>query len=97
MSPADLLGLAGSVLSVVLWWPQALRTWRMRHDPQSLVCLSATTQLLVVVNALVWAFYAVQTGAFWSGVPGLVNLPLAGWTAWHVSRARRLVAARAPV
>lgn len=86
---ADLVGLAGSFVSVVLWLPQARRTWRVRHDAAALAGLSAGTQWLLVLNASIWLLYAWLAHAHWVGVPGLVTLPLALGTIWLVGRSRR--------
>lgn len=86
---ADLIGLVGSVISTVLWWPQARTTWAARHDASALIGLSLGTLSLLVLNALVWGIYAIWTGAWFSGVPGLINLPLALWMFVIVLRARR--------
>lgn len=85
----EVMGLSASVVSVVLWWPQAVRTWRLRADAEALAGISIGTQLLLACNALLWAGYGLATGAFWVAAPGLINLPLAVWTTWLVDRSAR--------
>lgn len=85
----DALGFAATVISFALWLPQALSTYRNRHDAQALSGLSVGTFVLVLVNATLWGLYAVLTGAFWAGAPGIVNFPLAAWTLWLIWRSRR--------
>lgn len=88
----NLLGLIASTISFVMWLPQARSTWRHRNSPTELAGISMGTQLLVLVNATVWGIYAVITGAYWSGAPGLVNLPLALLNIYLITRARQLSA-----
>lgn len=85
----NLLGFVAASISFVMWLPQARATWRHRHNPVELAAISLGTQFLVLVNATVWAIYAVLTEAYWSGAPGLVNLPLALLNIYLVLSARR--------
>lgn len=87
----NLLGLTASIISFVLWFPQAMQTWRVRNDPQAMAGISVGTQWLLVANAIIWASYAVLAHAWWSGVPSLVNLPLALGTLYLIYRTRRLL------
>ena len=77
MNVAEVVGFLGSAVSFVLWLPQAGLAWRNRHDRRALAGLSLGTFILVLCNAALWAAYAVLTKAWWVGVPGLVNAPLA--------------------
>lgn len=89
----DAIGFAASVISFVLFLPQAQRTWQMRKNPQALRGVSLGTQWFVLCNATLWGVYAVITSAFWVGAPGIVNAPLAIAQLVLVSRARRVIAA----
>lgn len=82
------VGLAGTVLSFTLFVPQALRTWRNRHRGARLDGVSMLGQWIILANAAVWGGYAVLTGAFWTGAPGLINAPLAACTIVLLLRAR---------
>lgn len=84
-----LIGLAAAVVSFVLWLPQALLVWKNRRNPLALSGVSMTTQYLVMMNATLWGVYALMTGAYWSGAPGLVNFPLAVMTVSITRRAIR--------
>jgi hypothetical protein len=64
-------------VSLVLWWPQALVVWRCRRDPDRLRGVSVTSQVLLLLNAVLWGVYAVAAQSLWVGAPGLVNAPLA--------------------
>lgn len=86
----DVIGFVSSVISFVLFLPQAKRTWEVRHDPKSLRGVSSGTQWLILCNATLWGVYAVMTGAFWVGAPGLVNAPLAITTLILIGRAKRI-------
>lgn len=90
MNIVDIIGATASVISFVMMWPQALRIWAARHDPVILAGASAGTQLLVLLNAGLWGAYALLTGAFWVGAPGLVNAPVALACLVLMHRARRL-------
>lgn len=83
------LGFAMSVISFVLWLPQARLVWKNRRDPHALAGVSVVTQWLVLTNAIGWALYGVLTGAFWVGAPGIVNGPLAVMTTILVRHSRR--------
>lgn len=72
----NILGAWGSVISFVLWLPQARRTWMIRHDRAALAGISTSTHLLVCSNAITWFAFALYTRNFWVGAPGLINLPL---------------------
>jgi uncharacterized protein with PQ loop repeat len=84
----ELVGFLASAVSLVLWWPQAARVWRFRHAPDGLGGVSIPTQALLLANAALWAVYALLTGSFWVGAPGLVNAPLALGTIALVRRSR---------
>jgi uncharacterized protein with PQ loop repeat len=85
---AEGIGFLASAVSLVLWWPQAARVWRHRHDGGQLGGVSLSTQVLLLVNAALWGAYAVVTGSFWVGAPGLVNAPLALLTMALLRRSR---------
>lgn len=89
MGPDEMVGAIGSVLSLVLWWPQAVRVWESRRDPSRLSGVSVATQVLLLTSAAIWGVYAVLTGAFWVGAPGLVNGPLAALSIHVLLKARR--------
>ena len=84
----NVVGAAASLISFALWVPQARLTWMNRHDPAALAGVSAMTSWLILVNGVLWLVYAGLTGAFWSGAPGLVNIPLAVSTLVLLRRGR---------
>ena len=86
----DLLGFIASVISFVLWWPQAALVWRCRTHREQLRGVSTSSQALLLMNACLWGAYAVGTGSLWVGAPGLVNGPLAIVTIVLLRRSRRV-------
>ena len=84
------IGFIGSSLSFILWIPQARLTWKNRKNPEKLSAVSVGTQWVVVANAITWGIYAVLTGAWWAGAPGVINLPLAVGTIFLISKARKI-------
>lgn len=91
----EILGFAASVVSFVLWWPQAVRVWQCRSSVEHLSGVSVSSQALLLTNATLWGAYAVVTGSLWVGAPGLVNAPLAIVTIVILRRARRAQLSRA--
>lgn len=68
-----ILAVAGplaTLISTVLWLPQASRTWQVRKDLTALMGGSVTTPLLVVVNALTWGTYALAKELYLPAVAG---------------------------
>lgn len=78
----NIVGALGTLVSVVMFWPQAIRIRNLRHDPVALSGVSALGQVGVLINASTWLVYAAVTSAWWSGAPGLVNIPVAGYCLW---------------
>ena len=85
----EVLGFAASVVSFVLWWPQAMRVWQCRRSVEQLSGVSISSQVLLLTNAALWGAYAAVTGSLWVGAPGLVNAPLAIMTIVILRRAHR--------
>lgn len=89
----SVIGALAAVISFVLWLPQAVTMWRNRNDPKALAGMSQGTLWLVVCNASLWFLYAYLTQAFWTGAPGLVNLPLAIFGLLLINRSKGQVPA----
>jgi uncharacterized protein with PQ loop repeat len=73
MDMVQMLAWCGAALSCVVSVPQAIHVLRADR----LDGISASTYLIVLSNAAVWAAWALFTGEFAAGVPGLVNGPAA--------------------
>ncbi len=84
------LGFVGSMISFILWMPQAKKVWNVRKDPHALKGVSIATQVLVIINALVWFAYAFVLNEFWVGAAGFINLPLAILTILLIAKANKL-------
>lgn len=97
--PRGIVSLAevvAPVLAFALFLPQAVSTWRNRHDGDRLRAISLWTQALILVNATAWGLVAVDLGVFAVGAPGIVNGPLAILTIALVRRARSRGSAPTP-
>ncbi len=92
----NLFGFLAAGFSLILWLPQARVVWRQRRNPAALAGISKGTLGLVIANTSCWIPYAYLTGAYWSGVPSLVNLPLAIANLVIVARGRRLSTSSRP-
>ena len=90
----EYVGLLASAGSLTLWWPQAVRLWRQRHDAIALDGISIATQVVLLATESLWALYAVLTGSYWVGVPAMVNIPLAVLAIRLLRRARRTARVR---
>jgi uncharacterized protein with PQ loop repeat len=89
----EYVGLLASVGSLTLWWPQAVRLWRLRHDSAGLAGISITTQVVLLATESLWAAYALLTASYWVGVPAMVNIPLSLLAIRLLRRARQAPAA----
>ncbi|MDO8106989.1 hypothetical protein Q6348_07230 [Isoptericola sp. b441] len=89
MELVDLLGMVASIVSLIVWWPQAAAVWRARRDSSQLTGLSMQTQVLLLLAAVLWGGYAVAIGSVWVGAPSLVNAPIAVGTLVVLGRGRR--------
>jgi hypothetical protein len=69
----EMLAWCGAALSCLLTVPQAVRVLRAEH----LDGISASTYVIVLGNAAVWAAWAICTGEHAAGVPALINGPAA--------------------
>ena len=85
---ANVTGLTANVFSVILFVPGAVAVWRNRNDPHALRGASIAQQVFIVCNAVTWGVYAFLTGAYWAAAPGLINTPLALFTAALIYRVR---------
>jgi uncharacterized protein with PQ loop repeat len=68
-----MLAWCGAALSCLLSVPQAIRVLRAER----LDGISASTYVIVLGNAAVWAAWSVCTGQYAAGIPALINGPAA--------------------
>ena len=69
----EMLAWCGAALSCLLSVPQAIRVLRAER----LDGISASTYVIVLGNAAVWAAWSLLTGEYAAGIPGLINGPAA--------------------
>ncbi len=86
------LAWLGALVSCLLSIPQLIQAL---HSDR-LDGVSATTYLLVLANAVVWAAWAVLAGQYAAGVPALVNGPAAVLILARLHRTRQSTAPRQP-
>lgn len=84
------LGFGATVLSILMWIPQASSTWKNRNDPMRLAAISETTQWLLMACYLLWGVFGVISASLWVAAPSVVAFPLALATVVIVRRGRRL-------
>ena len=72
----ELVGFFASMVSLILWWPQAARVWKFRNNPDQLAGISRLGQLLLVLSGVVWTVYASLTDSVWLAVSVSTNIPL---------------------
>jgi uncharacterized protein with PQ loop repeat len=68
-----MLAWCGAALSCLLSVPQAIRVLRAERIDG----ISASTYVIVLGNAAVWAAWATCTGQYAAGIPALINGPAA--------------------
>ena len=73
MDMVQMLAWWGALLSCLVSVPQAVRVLRAKR----LDGISASTYVIVLSNAAVWTAWALLTGEFAVGIPGLINGPAA--------------------
>jgi uncharacterized protein with PQ loop repeat len=92
----DVIGWVAAIVSSTLCIPQLVRARRcvQRNEPVSGV--APAMLWLVLVNAVLWAVWALGSGAYPAGLPSLVSGPAAALTLWTIRR-REVPAAVVPV
>lgn len=83
-----LIGFLASVVSFLVFIPQAAKVWTFRKSPHALLGVSVGSQVLILLNASLWGVYGFLTGAFWVAAPGIINAPLAVMSLVLIMRAR---------
>lgn len=71
----NIIGAIGSLLSAIIFVPQAVDMWKLRKEPERLEGVSLLTSSLALVNSVIWVWYAWLAKAYWSGAPSLVGFP----------------------
>jgi uncharacterized protein with PQ loop repeat len=81
----EMLAWCGAALSCLLSVPQAIRVLRADR----LDGVSASTYVIVLSNAAVWAAWSLLTGEHAVGIPALINGPAAFLILHRLATARR--------
>ena len=89
MLSVAVLGYAAAALSCFMVLPQAVVTFRQRHDLHALAGVSLASMLGIAVNSSMWVVWAIAAKAYPAGIPALVNGPAAVFIAFLILRARR--------
>jgi len=76
----NILGMVANITSSILWLPQAKRTWESRNDKEKLQGISFGTQILVIINTLLWSIYGLMIHSIWLAMGIILILPLAVFT-----------------
>jgi len=84
----EIVGFVASLVSLVLWWPQAATVWKFRNDPGELAGISRTGQYLLIISGAIWTVYAVLTQSVWLAVSVSTNIPLGVLTLVILAQAR---------
>ena len=86
-------GLAASIVSLILWIPQAQKTWRHRNNPEEMAGISVVTQYILILSQVMWLIYGLLINSFWVWSSMIVNVPAAVLTLYLIHRAKRRLAA----
>ena len=84
-----LLGLAASIMSLLIWLPQTKHTWQHRNDPEEMSAISTLTQVLLIANNILWILYGTRIpNGFWVWASAIVNIPVGILTIFLINRAK---------
>lgn len=89
MELSSIVGFLATLVAFTLFIPQAVTTWRHRNNPVELRGVSITTQVLVLLSALLWNIYAILEHTFWVGIHESLAIPIAIFIIFLVVKARK--------
>jgi len=78
----NILGFLANITSFILWVPQAITTWKNRGNKEALQGVSYGTQILAILNTILWCIYGLMIQSYWLAMGTLTVLPLALWIIW---------------
>lgn len=87
----DMIGALANLTSLLLWIPQAKTTWRNRKNKSALLGVSIGTQIIVVVNTVLWCIYGLMISNIWLPMGTAIILPLASVTIFLKLKSKRQV------
>lgn len=73
----NFIGALANISSLVLWLPQARRTWKNRNKSEALKGISIVTQIIVIINTTLWCIYGILIHNIWLPLGTIITLPLA--------------------
>lgn len=73
----NIVGFLATSTSFIRFMPQAIKTWKIRNNPEALYGLSLSSQWLTLINSLLWITYGFLLGQFWVAAPSILNAPMA--------------------
>lgn len=88
MDAVTIVGIAGNIICVAMFLPNAKVVWNSRKDKHALQGASIGMQMLLLCNAALWGLYALLAGAYWAAAPGLFSAPWAVFVIWLILRGR---------
>jgi len=84
-----ILGLAASLMSLMIWLPQMKHTWQNRNNPHEMSAISTMTQVLLITNNILWILYGTHIpNGFWIWASAIVNIPVGIFTIYLINRAK---------
>lgn len=89
MNAVTIIGFFGSVTSCMMFIPDAIRVFKLRHDVHALAGVSLYAKGFAMVNSVLWITYAVLINAFWLGLPSSINIFVNTITVFIVTQSRR--------
>lgn len=85
----NIIGALANLTSLLLWIPQAKTTWRNRSNKQALLGVSIGTQIIVVINTVLWCVYGLMISNVWLPLGTIIILPLASITIFLKLKSKR--------
>ena len=76
----NILGFFANLTSLILWIPQAIKTWNIRKDIEELNGISIGTQIFAATNSLLWGLYGFANHDLWLAFGTTVVVPLTVFT-----------------
>lgn len=92
MVTSDVIAYTASAVTAAVLLPQAIRSWRQRHDGDQLAGVSLWTPALSLTTAVLWITWAVMVDQLPSVAYTVVSVPAALFTLALLTRKRTEVA-----
>lgn len=86
----NFMGALGSITSVIMPAPQAIKVFRMRQNRMRITGISLVSQSILIVNAVLWLIYGLLAKDWWVMTPSLICGPIAIYVSIAVWRASQV-------